>query len=365
MGRVLGQYQKPIVIFDTSALVKMGQKDVGAIAAYSELGFALQAKSNDIPPFNEVAFQSAVAEYLGLYERHTLDEFNRPKASSEIAALLPDHAFPAELRDRFGDATELWRHFSRKASRTFGYNGRFSSLAIADKEIISYALEQADNDRECYIFSYDEDIIGAVNGIDRHKDKVHLVTDKLLEPGLFEGDPTKGTVLIPVDLVGKFYSMASSEKPDHYIVTVNAPVGEGRLRVAVSINPIGDRLSFHEGDAYRHVLRIDDAEYVNLKGYQRNMEESRAVARTKRFNVELTRRYGSGSFSIMGISKSRNEGVMEMDFVEGSVNFKNGKLEKERTKSPAEWFSFDAHYFGRFSPQTNRYLDEFKRRFPK
>ncbi len=363
-GHALGKLQKPVVIFDTSALVKMGQRDAGAIAAYSELGAILQERTSDTPPFNEVAFHSAVTEYMGLYEHHVLDEFGRPKASSEIVTLLPDNAFPTELRDRLGDATELWRHFSRKAQNAPIY-GRFGALDLADKEIIAYALEQADNDRECYVFSYDEDIIGAVNGIDRHKDKIHLVTDRLLRPKFFEGNLSEGVVLIPADLAGKLYSMPSFEKPSHYIVTAKAPVAGGKFRIAVSIHPIEDRLSFHEGDAYRHVLWIDDAEYVSMKGHQSNMEESRAAAKAKRFNVELTRRYGSGSFSLLCISKARSKGVMEVDFVDNNVTFKNGRLEKERVKIPADWFSFDPYYFGRFSPETNRYLYDFSRRYPK
>ncbi len=351
---------------DTSATVKLGQRDMGAYCGLVKITAELLTElGGDELPYDAVMLRSSANEYRRFFEQNVLDNNKVPKGSMHVVNAFPDMEFPKELRDRLEDAKNLWYSTSRRVGTWDKRFGRLHIIEKADTELLAYALEQADNGRICIVFTYDEDLIGPVSNMASKNDRVKYVADAAfpLHPFVHSGEMP---LLIPSKVLGELYALQSCETPSQYLLTAKAPFLGERVDVAVSLHQIEGRITFEEGDASRHVLVTNDVdELFSVKGYRQRAIKDRLIRSGRKQVQKITADYAPGRFSVVSFGKSRKYGFMELKILKNHTYFGEAGLTREAEPADIRWFSFDGHYLGRFSLETEKYLEDFRKRYPK
>ncbi len=171
LGRILGQYQKPVLVAGTSHIVKFGWHDWGAIS--SLVGIFNELNPSGPDDFETVVLDRVYREYEIFWTKHVLnDDYGLPKANLELFYELDPTRFPKEIKDMIGPAKERWRRVSEKA-RSGG------ELDKADRDLLTYVEEQAANHRETYVLTYDEDESGPARDLQSKSPWVHYAEESL------------------------------------------------------------------------------------------------------------------------------------------------------------------------------------------
>lgn len=377
LARQLGRYMKPIVLLDTSTLVSVSQGDFGTLSALhrleKELIAADPAFSDDSAPFEAVIFEGQAAEYMHFSAESVLGDYGIPKASLRF---LPPYfldglqvkGFPAHLREYIRDARALWERKSRKApsekekERLAGMSIRPTILSRPDSELLAFVIEQADNQRTCYVCSEDEDIIGPAKDLASRNPNVRYVGKSMERPSVLAGE--EKPIFISPPALGKLYGMPTQTAEADYALTTRVPLAGEDVEMVVSVHPVEGPVRFWEGDASRRILMVYDmTEEFNAKGYKRDVLEDRWQRQLIRDNRAMAKKYYG--FSSIVATKSREMGVLRVGEAGGRSMFIDGKMTRVPEGAVYEWFMVSDKYLQEFSPETFEHLRDFKRRFPK
>ncbi|MBI4177387.1 MAG: NYN domain-containing protein [Candidatus Aenigmarchaeota archaeon] len=375
MARLLGPYQTPLIVLDTSALVELGQHDLGTISALERLSQELKASGRG-EPYEIAVFDDVFGEYVNLLKGGASDDFGMPKASIEVLGSIDMHdAFPESVRRKVDEARELWRKTSPKSPFARDENGRQKAgnhltangfpvrvlPSRTDQNILAFAIEQAENGRPCYIVSRDRDLTPPVEKLSTRHPSIHVVGDKVYSP-VDISKPAKPLLMRP-DLVGELFNMKQKEPFDHYMLTTKVPFAGEEVDMVVSMHPVEGRITAEEGKASRHFLYVwDQDELTGLKGYPaqrlRNQADRELKSAARRLNADYS------TFSVIHAVKSRNDGMMRIA-QQGKRTVYHNSLKVEQSSSKIEWFTVYDGYLRRLSPETWEHLQRFRAKYSK
>lgn len=360
LGRVLARYQEPALVFGTSALVKSGQHDYGAISAAVNIVDNLPGDKQ----YEPVVLDSVVREYKTLFYNHVLGDYGIPKASATLVDLLDPKQFPPEIRDMIGPSRELWRTKSMKAA-SGGVLGR------ADLHLLTFVHEQAENGRECYVFTYDEDESGPVKHLESRFPHIHLAeeslqsADRLAEELNIDATTDDKHILLYPKVLGELYGMEASTEATHYLLTIKVPFAGNYEELGISINPMESGITFEDGGISRYPLLVLDLdkliESIHTPKYW--VTHNQIMSKFERALKALSRRYLSRS--TITIVKSRKYANIKMTKSKTSTKFSRGELTSETNSDGLEWLTIDNNYLRKFSPETVEYLRNFRSSVPK
>ncbi|MBI4167721.1 MAG: hypothetical protein HY515_02075, partial [Candidatus Aenigmarchaeota archaeon] len=312
LARLLGQYQRPVFLMDTSALVGIGQHNFGVLSPFTRHIIDMEAEDKN-NPYHVVVLERAAREYARLLEQGVCDDYGIPKSSVDLANDMGYTEFSDDLRSRIREARELWQKTSAKAP-TKSVPGQYQILpSMTDQEIIAFVIEQADNHRRCYVFSDDEDIKGPVKSLSMRNPWIHYVERSFEKPSLIAGSEKK-PLLITRRMLGEIYGAPTSAYAN-YLLTAKMPLLDEEVEVAVSVCPVENgRIIGNETGMARHALYIRDIdELLDVKGWQRRMLEDRRDGELKRNAKKLMSKNFGVSF--MNVIRSRKLGQFRVGHV--------------------------------------------------
>ncbi len=123
MARLLGKYQPPAVLLDSSTLVSLGQHDIATMSSVTKLRHELLS-AGLAEPYQVIVFGRAMMEYLRFFEEGVSGDYGIPKASYDMLEQLDDcFEFPQHLQVRIADARKLWKSTSSKSPQNRGKPG--------------------------------------------------------------------------------------------------------------------------------------------------------------------------------------------------------------------------------------------------
>lgn len=360
LGRLLGSLQDPVWVMDTSFLVKFGQHDYGAITqtmtAKHETADYFTGQDKDKVYVQLMILDRVGSEYRGLYANRALGDYGIPKASIDLLSELELTEFPQALSDMIEPARMLWKLESAKAYKTQATASR------TDMEILAFALEQAENKRPCWVFSYDEDIAGPVRELAPRTHCAYLVKESAQNAdAVMEATGAKHKpIFLPPWLVGEFYKTPTCVEAARYVTTAKVPFAGREEEFAVSVRPIGNDMKFREGNVSRYVLySIDVDDIEGATGYKRNMLLDRMRNETRKATKSLIEKHPSAS--IITVKKSRKSGVLRLGKIDLHTHYADGRLERSSEETGLDWFMVDDKYLQGFSPETLEHLRDARR----
>ncbi len=363
LGRLLGSLQDPVWVMDTSFLVKFGQHDYGAITqtmtARKETANYFAGQNKDKIYVQFMILDRVGKEYKRLYTDRVPGDYKIPKASVDLLAELELTEFPPYLRDMIGPAKMLWQTDSDKDS------GKrvLDDVSKTDMEIVAYSLEQAENRRSCWVFSYDEHIAGRISELERENPSIRLARESAQN-----ADTVMKTIgakhkpiFLPPWIAGEFYKTPTCVEAVRCVTTAKVPFAGREEEFVVSVNPVADKLNFKDGNVSRYVLysiNVDDIE--DSSGHKRAMFLDRLKKTVRRASKDLINRHPSAS--ILTAKKSQKSGVLRLGKIDLHTYYSGGKFERSSEESGLDWFMVDDAYLQRFSPETLEHLRDARRR---
>ncbi|MFH0889627.1 MAG: hypothetical protein V1836_00600 [Candidatus Aenigmatarchaeota archaeon] len=372
MARLLGKYQRPVLALDTSTLVSLGQNDIATISALSRLDRELMHASG----YEVVVLEHVAKEYARFYDESVLGDFGIPKASLNVLESLGYSRFPDHLRTRIIDAQKLWKEASPKSPKNIGLqsdsqnNGhvnyalrRLSVLpSRSDQELLAFTLEQAENSRQCYVFSRDEDIIGPVKNLSKKYPCIHYVGYGVERPSLLSGK--RKPVLITPEVAGTLYNLEQNEPLENYLLSAKVPFAGEIVDMMVSVHRVEGAININEKEASRHLLNVSDIDSLaGVSGYKKDMISERENAKLKSAARRINNKYAALSF--VSVSRTRSGGLLRIAEVNRKVRFTSNGLVNDVETPDLEWFIAYPSYLREFSSETSDYLAGFKREFSR
>ncbi len=371
MARLLGKYQKPAVVFDTSTLVSLGQHDLATVSAVERLRRDLWSASQSAreEPYDLIIFEHVAGEYRRFFEQGVSGEYGIPKASNHILEQLDCSEFPSYLNNRVVDARKIWAEASPKSAGNSA-NGKgpvnlrnaLSQPSRTDQELLAFVLEQAENQRTCYVFSRDNDIIGPVKKLESTHPCVHYMGYSVERPSVLAG--RKKPVLIMPEVVGALYNLAPSKPFEYYLLSAKVPFAGEEVDAIVSMHPVEGRLKVEDGRASRHLLHVHDLDkLLAVKGYEREVFRSRENNAMRAAARGFEKDYATLSF--IDAAKLKDGGLLRMAQLKRKLVFDAGRLSSQGEAPELEWFTVYPSYLREFSPETYHYVSDFRRAFPR
>ncbi len=361
LARLLGKYQRPAFILDTSYMVKFSQHDAGAASMMVRAISELDAAGCDSPEL--VVFVPVIHEYETMKKFVAAGDYNIPKTSSDcdfsgdgFKELSP------EIREMVDEAYTLWDRMPKKM-------GMKKPDAI-DAGVVALAMEQAKNSRMCYVFSYDSHVVEPVKLLSLESPCVHCTEesgpDAKNMTSLFSrnrGQHAK-RLLIPPQFLGELYSMPSSTEATHYALTTKVPFGDTDMDMMVSIRPFKGKIAFEENGASRHALHIIDSDReIDLKGYKLDM--ARKMHEKARLKIEKDLFGAYYQFNTLTVIKSYKHGMVRLVGSRYTTSFSGAGMIRDVYRKPIEWLMTESSYLQKFSPETLESLRSFRKEFPK
>ncbi|MFH1105720.1 MAG: hypothetical protein V1731_00740 [Candidatus Aenigmatarchaeota archaeon] len=366
LGRWLGSLQDPVWVMDTSFLVKFGQHDYGAITqtmtARQETASHFAGQDKDKIYVQLMVLDRVGKEYKGFYDNHVPGDYGMPKASIDLLSELELTEFPQALSDMFGPAKSLWRTESKKAYAR-DYSKAQPSISKTDTEILAFTIEQAENRRPCWVFSYDEDITGPVKTLASKSNCVYLADESAqsADAVMKTIEAKHNPIFLPPRIAGEFYKTPTRLEAAHCLTTAKVPFAGGEEEFAVSVNPIDTNLKFKDGNMSRYVLyaiNVDDIK--GSSGYMHNMLLDRMRSETRRATKSLMEKYPSAS--IITVKNSQKSGLMRLGKIDLRTYYSNNGLSRSSEDTGLEWLMVDDRYLQKFSPETLEHLKEARRK---
>ncbi len=350
----------PALVIGTSWLVDAGQHRYRALSSMAAVKDRLGST-----PYDVVILGSVYNEYNTLWEKGVLGDHQIPKASSDVITELNPQYFPQPLRDMLPPAKELWRATSRKA-KAGGWLDR------ADMEVIAFVYEQAENERECYVFTYDEDEVSPVKSLASQYPHIHLAEESLQparrlmnEFDTEDHQANRRPVLMFPDVLGELYSMEPTIEPSYYVLAARAPLAGGTEEVWLSTHPLESGTKLEEGGATRYPLLVTDTSKLIAEPDARKKDFIRKRNRgvfEKALNA-LDRKYTSCKH--ISPVKSRAYSTMRLLGIDRRLMLRNGVWSVDKRGEELEWLVLTEDYLKAFSSATLDALAEFRGRFPK
>jgi len=364
LGRLLGQMQTPVIVIDSSAAVKLAQNDYGVYSALRQANDDLVSEYTDQPigSIDMVILESCARELDTMHANAALGDYGIPKTTVVSISAGSEYKtdFPEEFRDRIGEGRSLWRRVSTKAEQG-------GALSRADEEIISFALEHANNGRRSIVLAYDEDILSPVEVIANQNPNISIARDslqtpdKIIEINGFNAGPL---ILMPPKIVGDLFKFESITSVEKYILTARVPIAGTYAEMALSIHPLDSLRGFtsREGDISRYVLMgMNYDETLGLPQFRKSMFYSRYQ---KSFDGTLEQSIkGSLSIQFLSYVTSQKDGCLWLHQRGGTVDLQGGGINVPA--KPREWMMIDDKYLRTFSPQTLTAVQEFKANYTK
>ncbi len=228
---------------------------------------------------------------------------------------------------------------------------------------MAFVLEQAENQRPCYVFSRDEDLIGPVKKLATEYPWIHYVGDSVERPSVLAGE--KKPVLVMPEVVGSLYNMQQGKPLENYLLSTKVPFAGETVDLIVSAHPVSDPVRFVEERASRHLLNIHDIDQLTaVTGYKREMLRSKDNGRLMAAAKTAHKKYPALSF--VDVSRSKEGGMLRMGRVDRRTIFTSHGLSHDVTEIPElKWFLAYYGYLRDFSPETLESLRSFRKEFPK